>query len=167
MSLIDFTQFEGFYAIPNLNDEVVNTFVTSEIERLEPMFLKSVFGYEFQKEMLLNSSDIRFESILSGSEYTDSNGDLQEWEGLNDAELGYVYYYILKDDLNGLTGIGFTAGNSENSTKVQAIDKPVNIFNKMVVSLERLKGFLIANESDYEDDHLIFNNFVKINSFGI
>jgi len=167
MSLIDYTYFEGFINIPNTNKEEVNTFLDSEIARLEPIFLKEVFGYEFQKEMLDNSSDIRFENILTGTEFTDIAGDLQIWEGLSDPLAYYVYSYFLKDNLNGLTGIGFTSGKSENSERITAIDKPVNVFNKMGDKLEVLRAFFLASGTTYESDSLIFNNFEKINSFGI
>jgi hypothetical protein len=167
MNLIDYTYFEGFIDIPNTNKESISTFLDSEIARLQPIFLESVFGYEFQKAMLDNSSDQRFEHIITGNEFTDIKGNLQKWNGINNPLAYYVYSYYLKDNLNGLAGIGFTTAKAENSERVTAIDKPVNVFNKMVSELEVLRAYLVANENDYTADNLIFNNFDKINSFGI
>ena len=167
MSLINYTKFVGYINIPNTNEEATSSLLDTEIERLEPIFLGKVFGYEFQKEMLANDTELRFLKILGGSEFTDTSGNLQKWEGLNTSLAYYVYYKFINGNLNGLTGIGYASGKSANADKVQPVVKPVDVYNQMVDKIEVLRAFLIANETDYEDDNLIFNNFDKVNSFGI
>lgn len=163
---IDYTDFVNYLNIPNTNKETVLSFLDSEITRLQNKFFVELFGYEFQSIMFLTPLEPEFEAILDGKEFTDLSGSLQLWDGINSALAKYVYFYFIKDNPT-LTGIGYVSGNSENSTKVQAIDKPVTVFNDMVDELSILESYLRANEDLYEDDNLNFTNFTKVNSFGI
>jgi hypothetical protein len=164
MARIDITYFTDFRSIANLNDEAVREALEMKIARLEIQFFIFVFGYEFQKLMLANPTDPIYEPILNGVEYTDRNGNLHKWEGINESIANYVYYYFYKERTPLTGGVAFAAGKIENATVVDPQDRLVYAFNKIPDALTILQGFLNVNSEDYPT--LIFSNFSKTNSFG-
>jgi len=164
-NLIDELYFTDFRIIPNLNDETNLDILDEKIDRLEPQFLIEVFGYEFQKLMLADSSNPIYSKILTGTEFTAPDGRLYKWEGIKESIANYVYYYWYKERTPLTGGASFANPKLENANSVSPIDRPVYAFNKINDALEILAVFLSVNISDYPT--LVFNNIEKINGFGI
>ena len=82
MAFIDNTYFTGFRAIPNLDRPNRLDLLNADIDRLEARFFEQQFGYGFQKEMLANQTTAKYQIILKGGEFTDANGKLQKWGGI-------------------------------------------------------------------------------------
>jgi hypothetical protein len=165
MARIDLTYFTDFRSIANLSDEAISSALTEKINRLEPQFFIDVFGYEFQKLMLANPTDPIYKPILEGVEFTDSNGKLMKWEGINESIANYVYFYWWKErtPMNG--GVSFAAGKVENATVVNPQDRPVYAFNMIQDALLILYSYLSVNIENYPT--LEFSLIKKLNTFGL
>ncbi len=162
---IDYTYFDNFRNIANLDEAVILEALNIKIENLEPRFFVSVFGYGFQKAMLADPSNVIYEPILNGVEYTNSNGDLVKWEGINESIANFVYFYWYKERNPYTGGAAFANANLENANPVDPITRPNYAYNKIYDALCILGEYLLINIDDYPT--LNFNNLVKTNDFGI
>lgn len=162
---IDVDDFTGFRNIPNRDKDYVEELLQSSIDRLEPRFFIEVFGYEFQKLMLANPTNPIYEPILEGVEFTNSDGKLQNWEGINESIANYIYYYHVKENWNTLSSTGVIAGSNENSDKISGYTKINTAYNFIYPALCILDEFLTVNIANYPT--LEFENKPKLNSFGI
>ena len=161
---IDYTYFEGFRNIPNLNDEVTLEELDMVIDRLEPKFFIEVFGYEFQKLMLADPTDPIYDPILNGVEFTATDGTVKKWEGINNSIANYVFFYFWKERMPQTGGVGFVNANAENALVVNNVTKPNYAFNMIHDELSILAEYLIVNLDSYPT--LDFNNLEKLNDFG-
>ena len=165
MARIDITYFTDFRQIANLNDEVIRDILIEKIDRLENQFFIEVFGYEFQKTMLADASNPIYTAILDGKEFTDADGVLQKWEGINESIANYIYYYFYFERTPLTGGVAFASAKIENANVVDPQARLVYAFNKIQDALTILQSFLFVNSEDYPT--LEFKNLEKINSFGL
>lgn len=164
MSRIDITYFTDFRQIANLNDETILEILLEKIDRLENEFFIKIFGYEFQKLMLSDPTNPIYVPILEGVEYTNSEGKLVKWEGINESIANYVYFYFYKERTPLTGGVAFATGKVENMSVSNPSDRLGYAFNKIHPALEILYDYLYINSENYPT--LDFNNVEKINSFG-
>ena len=86
MSLIDNTYFNGERNIPNTAYDGVDTTLTNLIAVREKEFLIKLLSYQLYKlfvaDIALPTPSQRFTDILFGTDYTNSRGELDRWNGL-------------------------------------------------------------------------------------
>lgn len=163
---INSTYFEsGMRFIPNLDQIEILSSLNSSIDLYEPQFFIEMFGYEFQKEMIENPTETKYNLILAGGEWIDSLGYTQNWEGINNSIADYVYFYFIKENIVKLSGNGYMFGTNENSNIIQPITTPLKVWNRMTNKIAELYNLITTNISDY--DRVLFNiNLDYINEFG-
>jgi len=160
--MVTFEDFTGIRYIPNRNKEVTLEILNEYISDYEPEWYIKVFGYEFQKEMLMDPSNPIYDIILNGGEYT-VDGIMYKWNGTTGPSADYIYYKFIKGTIPSLTGTGYNIAESENSSYVQPVSKPGMVYNRMINDLQLLELYLSNNEDLYPK--LNYSTFKKINEF--
>ena len=157
--------FKNFRYIPNLNQEVTRDILTGYIDEFEPKFMRKVFGYTNAMEIINNPTVSKYQLIINGGEYTDTNGELQYWIGLPTVISDYVYYYYIRGTVISLTSVGYNLGESENSSVVQPVTKPNIVWNHMVDYMVDLTELIEANPTDYPE--WTVHQFERLNDFNL
>jgi len=157
MARIGIEYFTDFRMIDNLNTDEISEVLEEKIDRLEPEFFIKVFGYEFQQIMLADDTNPIYESILNGTEYRNSNGQLVKWEGINESIANYIYYWWHRERTPLSGGVAFVKGQVQNATVADPNYRIVPVWNKLKPALSILRDYLYINQANYPT--LVFTNF--------
>tara|TARA_R110000787_G_scaffold38935_2_gene97764 strand:+ start:194 stop:871 length:678 start_codon:yes stop_codon:yes gene_type:complete len=146
------------HAKPGLNDEItsVQSDVDSYIDKYSRECLLKSLGYqlfqEFTAELdpseangLKPTADAKWDELLNGTSYTDSNGVAKVWRGirfksslLDGAEYdtsflaGYVYFYFQKNGFDTTTNVGTVKESAVNAEFSSPAPKAVSAWNDFI-----------------------------------
>lgn len=172
-NIISISYFVGEIAIPT--DEVfvpstgnsLNAFIT----KYETEYLKQALGYSFYKLFYADNyptpATARFQKLLNGNvplgnaEWTDTNGIVHEWLGLNRTTenpiANYIYYWYQNNNATTTTAIGETKNKTENSSTASPVFKLMRGWNVMNEITAEMHEYLLYAKND--DDSLMFPEF--------
>lgn len=163
MSIINSTYFFGDLTIAQASQPEVSRTIQAFINKYEPLFLKEVLGYQLSKDFIAgiadtDSIDPKWDKILSGSEYTDTFGNLRKWNGfkstaplINSPIACFVYYWYQRDNETTTAGTGEVNSANQNATGASAVMKVSRAWQEMAENLAELYGFIEANITDYPE----------------
>lgn len=146
------------HAKPGLNDEItgVESSVSSFIDKYSRECLMKSLGYklfyEFSQELdptqpngLKAGANQKWDDLLNGKEYVDTNGDTKFWRGIRfksspldtatyDSSflVGYVYFYFQKNGFDTTTNVGPVREQAQNADHSSPAPKIVNAWNNFV-----------------------------------
>lgn len=176
-------QFTGSLYLPNVEvatrAEAIR--LTEAIAKYEPMYLKTLLGYELYTLFTQGLIDLTqiYEDIRDGGTYEDTSGNTQEWEGFTDEGknpiANFIYFYHRRDIATDTQGTGEYEAATENGSRFSPMNKCVEAWNEMVDMNKKLHAFLIANEDTYPEYRYFTNDIIweyealltKINPYGI
>lgn len=180
-SLIDATYFIRNINIPNIDPANVKNAVTldrlnSFIHKYEPECLQGILGYSLHKVLLTETSQ-RITDLIYGAEYTDRNGDLQQWQGLIQPVpkisliANYIFYYYTEANATQSSGTNTNVPKGESSVAYSPGDKMLNAWNFFSEQSDDLYSFLW--NQNYNSSVVGFpiypefkkGQFCKLNSF--
>lgn len=159
-NIIDKTYFEGTLLIPGLETPYREEVLTDIISRGEPEVLTILFGYKMYKALeaarAINPVPVPWFDLLNGADYTDQNGVLSHWLGLQNAAkrsliANYCYYQYLEANSSQTTPTGEVVATNENSMLVNASEKLVRSWNEFVGYAFELDKFIRSNSANYPD----------------
>lgn len=171
MSIIDntyFTKTELKLPIDNIND------IQDYIDEHEPCILKQILGYNLYKDFIdglavLPTPDIKWTNLRDGGEYTDTNGDLQEYEGIQTIIADYVFFKIVSNIQNYTTDSGVKKGITENAEIANPKYKQVAAWSDMLNRKFYLDGYITAANdanpgtyANYEEQTIGIANVLNI-----
>lgn len=176
MSITKNSFYTGEIYIPHAKPSITdgNTQVEQSlldfIDDYERDALIKSLGYKLGTEFISNldssqtnglkvGADAKWDDLLNGKEYLDSDGDTIKWEGIrwksvgseeyNRSFLAYYVYVFFENDYNITRGnIGNEQEQSKNATRVSASPKITKAFNKFI---ERVQGSYKAPTIVYKD----------------
>lgn len=120
--------------------ELPNLTHTADLERLnnfiikrEPDCLLKILGYPLYK-LFLSESSQRMTDLLDGTEYTDGEGTLRNWQGIkHDTTMSliasYVYFYYMEANKAKMTGVGVATAKPEAGFSTSPADKMAKAWN--------------------------------------
>lgn len=161
--IIDVSDFnDPPYKIPNQEEQ---PWFKDRIEKIETDILKLILGYTLWKEFTdaldAGSPAQKWVDLRDGAEY-EYGGKTYKYEGVKDFEKPAIYSIILPEITYKMTNVGMQQNlarkdmdGADLSKDVDPLEFQANIWNEYVSKVIRPKngfyGFMIANESDYED----------------
>lgn len=179
--LINSSYFIGERNIPNTSQTEVQERLTWFINKYEPQFLLTLFGYEMYKAYEAVSTQSPLPSpwleLFGGTEYT-LNGKTVKWWGLVDATskrspiANYIYYHFMRDAETTTTGVGEVKTNPENAVLVSAARKAVLAWNEISDSVCGMISYLNENKSlyagwEHQNVWSLRRTFRNINAFDL
>jgi len=162
MNFTDYTYFVGSINLPNTAPSLSEgAELVLFIDKYESKYLTDILGYKMAKDFISNmlvvsppTSGIWFD-LLNGKEFTDSNGNLNKWQGFNTIGFNpianYVYCELLEARETQTTGVGGQKSKINNSVQTSSRQKVVSAWNDMVELNCILYDFLIVNATLYPD----------------
>ncbi len=182
-NIISISYFDGGELnIPNTGNMLASsTSVLNElISKYEIEYLTKALGYSFFKLFYADNypapATQRFQALLTGNntlgtaEWTDKQGNVHQWTGLNTAGkspiAAYIYYWYQKNNHTQTTSQGETKNKTENSVNVTPAWKLMKAWNEMQLTTIKMQLFL---KNAAENGVLIYPEFKWRNAedFGV
>jgi len=157
--IIDHTYFTQKLSLPQRGNTEGQELIADFIETYEEEYLKKVLGYDLWKAFDAGiagsgTPDQRWLDLLDGLEFTYLSRNYK-WEGFSTANktpiANYVYYKWMEDTAEHNTLVGTAVQVVDNNSRVNAVTKMVDAWNRMVDMNRTLWMFLKANEGDYPE----------------
>lgn len=147
MSIVNQSFFINELNLPNTGNEKVLDKLQSAIDRYEPEFLRKVMGGVLYTEFAVTPRSQRMAEILSGVNYYDVNGVLQNYKGLvydtNRSPIAnYVYYCLQENTAKITTGVATATMKVEAGRAESPADKMITAWNLMSNDVVELINFL-------------------------
>lgn len=144
--LVTLSFFVADITIPNTATPAIIERVNAFIVKFEKECLIDILGYELYKAFTTEDS-ARMTALLSGQEYTDSNDELQKWQGLvhdtNRSLLAYYIYWKFQEaSATQTTGVSTGAMKTQAGVSVSPAEKMVSAFNCFSNETNDLLSFL-------------------------
>lgn len=156
------------HAKPSITDNVtaISSDISSFIKTYEKDCLIKCLGYKLYQELLSqldntkptlikDGSDEKWNKLVNGGEYTDSNGELQYWKGLRNKTgetynksfiADYVYYFYEKSSDDDRVGTGNVKQESKNSIVVSKTPKVVAAWRRFFEAVQGRSYFPVVIE---------------------
>jgi len=154
MSIISptiFSSAELKLPIDNIND------IQVYIDKHEPDILRQILGYSLYKAFITGldvaTPDQKWIDLRDGSEYTDSSGDLEKYDGISIIIADYVYYKIISNIQNNPTDSGVVSAELENAKITSPRTKLVFAWNDMVKRKCFMDEFIIQKNNETPDTY--------------
>lgn len=150
--LIAASDFTGQYLIPNSEQKGVVDEINDLIAENEPKFLKEALGYAFGKTFKdgYDADEQRFKDLFDGCEFT--FGSLQQWPGLKEGLVAYVYAAWMKANAyTTTTTMGEKKAETAHATSASAAAKHSAAWNRMIGVLRSCYLFLDIKKDDYPE----------------
>jgi hypothetical protein len=179
MPLIDKSYFVGELNIPNTGQLEVEDSLNHFIKKRETEFLRLVLGYPLYKAFLAGySATAKYQDLLNGKEYTDTNGLVQKWDGFRQKEAkqsivaNYTYFYWQKDQATLSAGVGEVKPKAKNAVIDSPANKMIRAWNEIQPRVKELFAFIKANREAYPEwdsnsEYQVLMKLKPINRFGI
>src|SRR5678816_2665043 len=157
--IIDHTYFTQKLSIPQRGNTEGQELLADFITSYEEEYLKKVLGYDLWKAFDAGiagsgTPDQRWLDLLDGLEFTYLSKNYK-WEGFATMQktpiANYVYYKWMEDQSDINTLVGTAVQNVDNNSRVNAITKMVDAWNRMVDMNRTLWMFLKANTDTYPE----------------
>lgn len=160
MSIIspsNFSSTELKLPIDNIND------IQDYINKHEPKILKRVLGYNLYKDFISGLAEVtplqKWIDLRDGEEYTDSNNNLQYYDGIENLIANYVYGKIIENIQQYATDSGIVDANLDNALKADPNWKIVSTWNVMIDEKIYLDEFIISQNKLVENT---YENFTPV-----
>lgn len=164
--IIDHTYFTQKLSLPQRGNTEGQTQIDDFVETYEEEYLKKVLGYDLWKAFDTGIAgspggyDQRWIDLLDGKEFT-YQGRNYNWGGfatmLKTPIANYVYYKWMEDTAEHNTLVGTAVQNVDNNSRVNAVSKMVDAWNRMVDMNRTLWMFLKSDADTYpewtDEDH--------------
>ena len=152
MAYTDYTYYVNEINVP-ANAMGTDSF-ESVIDRYEPEILQYLLGYQLYELLKASPTDARFVALIEGDEFSFNYAGTTintKWEGLKNSKKisllsYYVYYSYRNQNETFFSGIGQVQSLGENSTKVDARPKLIDIWNKMTLLYGVTPNEIISDE---------------------
>lgn len=191
--IIDNTYFKNEIYIPQAKPSMtssvtsvaaeISEFIAEYVEEALIECLGSKLAYEFISNLdstkdngLKDSADAKWNTLLNGEDYIDSEGESKKWKGIryksieanpyNKSLLAYYVYYFFERDFDiTRSNIGNQQEEGEGGRRVSADVKTVKAFNKFIdlVQGKELKPVVIQKSYGHGIDY--YNGGQKINMY--
>lgn len=132
----------------------------------EVAWMEAYFGYELAK-IIIAAYDAsiavsptplptKYADIITGAEFTDSQGNLQKWKGLTRADkvspiAGYVYFLWRRQNVTNTNQQGEVLNAIENSTLEGPVNKQAQNWNDAIEQNHILYEFMTVNIANYSE----------------
>lgn len=157
--IIDHTYFTQKLSLPQRGNTEGQDLIADFIETYEEEYLKKVLGYDLWLAFSTGiegsgTPDQRWLDLLEGLPFTYLSKNYN-WDGfetlLKTPIANYVYYKYMEDQSTINTLAGTTVQVVDNNSRVNAVSKMVDAWNRMVDMNKTLWMFLKANTSVYPE----------------
>ena len=157
--IIDHTYFTQKLSLPQRGNTEGQELIADFIEQYEEEYLKCALGYDLWKAFSdgiagSGAVDQRWTDLLDGLEFTYLSRNYN-WDGFATAKktpiANYVYYKWMEDQAEHNTLVGTAIQNADNNSRVNAVTKMVDAWNRMVDMNRTLWMFLKANADTYPE----------------
>jgi hypothetical protein len=158
--IIDNTYFTQDIYVPHAKPSVTDTVtgvsedIVDFINEYSTECLLKCLGYKLFKDFsaeldstkpsgLKDEADVKWNALLNGKEYTNSNGDLVYWKGIRYKDTPtsttyksflayYTYFFYERNDDTTRSSTGHSQEEAKNAIRVSAAPKVITAWNKFV-----------------------------------
>lgn len=155
--IIDSTYFRNKLVLPQAGNPEGLILVNNFINQYEKEYLRCALGYSLWEALNAavedSSPEERWEWLLNGHTYI-NHGHTHNWVGFSNAEkvspiANYVYFQFLDNKASDTVLTGTVVSETDNNSTVNAVDKMIDAWNRMVDMNWHLQRYLKANKSLY------------------
>ena len=162
VNLLDIDNFKGRYVLP-IYPETENQF-NELIAEIQKRVLIDLMGFpiynEFDAGLQILPTEQKWLNLRDGVNYTNCNGNLTEWQGLDYMLIPFVWVAYVEYLRNNVTAFSVVKQNTKNSERISDLGFRQELHrmdNEGITRYYEAFKFMKANITDYND----FTTFFK------
>lgn len=156
-NILTINDFTGRYAL-SISDYAIDTF-NSYITDYQYNLLIDMLGAELYNDFNTNPTSQKWIDLLNGKTYTDCWANVQNWRGLKDLLIPYVYANFTLENYKKQVQSGVVKPKFENADILNERERKEVAFaanNEFVKKWAECFNFLYSNNADYTDFECYF-----------
>lgn len=156
-NLLTITDFIGRYSL-SISEFAIDTF-NSYITDYQYDLLIDMLGAELYNDFNANPTDAKWTDFQNGITYTDCNGDVQNWRGLKDLLIPFVYSKFTLENYKKQVQSGVVKPKFENADILNERERKevaYKAWNDFISKYYEAYMFLYTYESTYTDFSCFF-----------